>query len=100
MTLGIMDTPGDGAARGTTADGMTLGTGILGTTGDGMEAGTAGGTRRGSAADGATATITTPMTSSARAAAGFTLRASAQPAPPEEAASDHPQGAPVSEAHQ
>ena len=47
MTLGIMDIPGGGAIRGITADGTTLGTGILGTIADGtvagMEAGTAAG---------------------------------------------------------
>ena len=102
-TLGIMDIPGDGAVRGITADGTTLGIGILGTIADGtvagmeagMEAGTADGTTRGSMEAGATAIITTTtVTSSVRAADGFTLHASAQPAQAEEAGSDPLQEAP------
>ena len=99
MTLGIMDIPGVGAIRGITADGTTRGTGILGTIADGtvagMEAGTADGTTRGSMEAGATAIITTTtVTSSVRAADGFTLHASAQPAQAEEAESGPLQGAP------
>lgn len=78
--LGTMDIHGDGAIRGITADGTTRGTGILGTTADGTEvgmvAGTADGMIRGTTADGATAIITTTtVTSSVRAADGFTLHA-------------------------
>lgn len=102
-TLGIMDIPGYGAVRGITADGTTHGTGTLGTiadgtadgTADGMEAGTADGMIRGTTEDGATAIITTTtVTSSVRAADGFTLHASAQPAQAEEAGSDPLQEAP------
>ena len=97
--LGTMDIHGDGAIRGITADGTTRGTGILGTIADGtvagMEAGTADGTTRGSMEAGATAIITTTtVTSSVRAADGFTLHASAQPAQAEEAGSDPLQEAP------
>ena len=111
MTLGIMVIPGVGAIRGITADGTTRGTGILGTIADGTvagmvagmeagmeagtEAGTADGTTRGSMEGGATAIITTTtVTSSVRAADGFTLHASAQPAQAEEAGSDPLQEAP------
>ena len=99
MTLGIMDIPGAGAIRGITADGTTRGIGILGTIADGtvagMEAGTAAGTIRGITEAGATAIITTTtVTSSVRAADGFTLHASAQPAQAEEAGSDPLQEAP------
>ena len=98
-TLGIMDIPGDGAIRGITADGTTLGTGTLGTiadgTADGMEAGTAAGTIRGITEAGATAIITTTtVTSSVLAADGFTLHVLAQPAQAEEAESGPLQGAP------
>lgn len=98
-TLGIMDIPGDGAVRGITADGTTLGTGILGTIADGtaagMEAGTAAGTIRGITEAGATAIITTTaVTSSVLAADGFTLHVLAQPAQAEEAESGPLQGAP------
>ena len=86
MTLGIMDIPGVGAIRGITADGTTRGTGILGTIADGTVAGMEAG---------ATAIITTTtVTSSVRAADGFTLHASAQPAQAEEAGSDPLQEAP------
>ena len=107
MTLGIMDIPGVGAIRGITADGTTRGTGILGTIADGTvagmeagmeagtEAGTADGTTRGTMEAGAMAIITTTtVTSSVRAADGFTLHASAQPAQAEEAGSDPLQEAP------
>lgn len=103
MTLGIMDIPGGGAIRGITADGTTLGTGILGTIADGtvagMEAGTAAGTIRGITEAGATAIIiititTTTVTSSVLAADGFTLHVLAQPAQAEEAESGPLQGAP------
>ena len=94
MTLGIMDIPGGGAIRGITADGTTLGTGILGTVA-GMEAGTAAGTIRGITEAGATAIITTTaVTSSVLAADGFTLHVLAQPAQAEEAESGPLQGAP------
>ena len=95
MTLGIMDIPGVGEIRGITADGTTRGTGILGTIADGTVAGTADGTTRGITEGGATAIITTTtVTSSVRAADGFTLHASAQPAQAEEAGSDPLQEAP------
>ena len=107
MTLGIMDIPGGGAIRGITADGTTLGTGILGTIADGTvagtvagmeagtEAGTAAGTIRGITEAGATAIITTTtVTSSVLAADGFTLHVLAQPAQAEEAESGPLQGAP------
>ena len=94
-----MDIPGGGAIRGITADGTTLGTGILGTIADGtvagMEAGTAAGTIRGITEAGATAIITTTtVTSSVLAADGFTLHVLAQPAQAEEAESGPLQGAP------
>lgn len=78
MTLGIMDIPGGGAIRGITADGTTLGIGILGTIADGTVAGMADGTAdgmiRGITEAGATAIITTTATtSSVLAADGFTL---------------------------
>ncbi len=86
MTLGIMDIPGGGAIRGITADGTTLGTGILGTIADGTVAGMEAG---------ATAIITTTtVTSSVLAADGFTLHVLAQPAQAEEAESGPLQGAP------
>lgn len=90
-TLGIMDIPGDGAVRGITADGTTLGIGILGTiadgTADGMEAGTADGMIRGTTEDGAMVIITTTATtSSVREAAESIRHACQQPAPPGEAA--------------
>ncbi len=95
MTLGIMDIPGGGAIRGITADGTTLGTGILGTIADGTVAGTAAGTIRGITEAGATAIITTTtVTSSVLAADGFTLHVLAQPAQAEEAESGPLQGAP------
>ena len=91
MTLGIMDIPGGGAIRGITADGTTLGTGILGTIADG----TAAGTIRGITEAGATDIITTTtVTSSVLAADGFTLHVLAQPAQAEEAESGPLQGAP------
>ena len=99
-TLGIMDIPGDGAVRGITADGTTLGIGILGTIADGTVAGMADGTAdgmiRGTTEDGAMViiTTTTATTSSVLAADGFTLHASAQPAQAEEAGSDPLQEAP------
>ena len=99
-TLGIMDIPGGGAIRGITADGTTLGTGILGTIADGTVAGMADGTAdgmiRGTTEDGAMViiTTTTATTSSVLAADGFTLHASAQPAQAEEAGSDPLQEAP------
>lgn len=95
MTLGIMDIPGGGAIRGITADGTTLGTGILGTIADGTVAGTEAGTIRGITEAGATAIITTTtVTSSVLAADGFTLHVLAQPAQAEEAESGPLQGAP------
>lgn len=95
MTLGIMDIPGGGAIRGITADGTTLGTGILGTIADGTAAGMEAGTIRGITEAGATAIITTTtVTSSVLAADGFTLHVLAQPAQAEEAESDPLQGAP------
>lgn len=98
-TLGIMDIPGDGAVRGITADGTTLGIGILGTIADGTVAGMADGTAdgmiRGITEAGATAiTTTTATTSSVLAADGFTLHVLAQPAQAEEAESGPLQGAP------
>lgn len=97
-TLGIMDIPGDGAVRGITADGTTLGIGILGTIADGTVAGMADGTAdgmiRGITEAGATAIITTTATtSSVLAADGFTLHVLAQPAQAEEAESGPLQGA-------
>ncbi len=99
-TLGIMDIPGDGAVRGITADGTTLGIGILGTIADGTVAGMADGTAdgmiRGTTEDGAMViiTTTTATTSSVLAADGFTLHVLAQPAQAEEAESGPLQGAP------
>ena len=95
MTLGIMDIPGGGAIRGITADGTTLGTGILGTIADGTVAGMEAGTIRGITEAGATDIITTTtVTSSVLAADGFTLHVLAQPAQAEEAESGPLQGAP------
>ena len=91
-TLGIMDIPGDGAVRGITADGTTLGIGILGTIADGTVAGMADGTAdgmiRGTTEDGAMViiTTTTATTSSVREAAESIRHACQQPAPPGEAA--------------
>ena len=95
-----MDIPGDGAVRGITADGTTLGIGILGTIADGTVAGMADGTAdgmiRGTTEDGAMViiTTTTATTSSVLAADGFTLHVLAQPAQAEEAESGPLQGAP------
>ena len=97
-TLGIMDIPGDGAIRGITADGTTLGTGILGTIADGTVENiwrNQAGTIRGITEAGATAIITTTtVISSVLAADGFTLHVLAQPAQAEEAESGPLQGAP------
>lgn len=97
-TLGIMDIPGDGAVRGITADGTTLGIGILGTIADGTVAGMADGTAdgmiRGTTEDGAMVIITTTATtSSVREAAESIHHACQQPAPAGEAALDQRQEA-------
>ena len=97
-TLGIMDIPGDGAVRGITADGTTLGIGILGTIADGTVAGMADGTAdgmiRGTTEDGVMVIITTTATtSSVREAAESIRHACQQPAPAGEAALDQRQEA-------
>ncbi len=93
MTLGTMDIHGVGAIRGITADGTPHGTGILGTIAAGTVDGMADGTIRGTTVDGAMAIIITTTTSSALAADGSILHASARPAQAEEAESVPHQGA-------